>query len=233
MKISVIIPCYNEAKNIPIIINEFKKLDKVDFELELVLVNNGSNDYSGKILNEEMKKNQFITVVNVDVNQGYGYGILQGLKYAKGEYLAWLHADMQISPKEILTAVKIIKRENFSEKIFIKGERMNRPLVDRFFTACMSIFESVYLGEKLYDIGAIPVCFHRSFCEKLLNPPFDFSLELYVYCIAMKNKYKLCRFPVVQSERVFGESSWNSGMLSRIKQVRKVLNYSFKLKKNL
>jgi hypothetical protein len=50
------------------------------------------------------------------VNQGYGFGILSGLKECTGEFLGWTHADMQTDPKDLLKAFNIIKENNFAKE---------------------------------------------------------------------------------------------------------------------
>ena len=79
MKLSIIVPCYNEEKNIPLILEKFNSVIKNE-KIEVILVNNGSTDNSSKILEKLLPKYSFVRTVLVPVNQGYGYGILQGLK---------------------------------------------------------------------------------------------------------------------------------------------------------
>lgn len=81
MKLSIVIPCYNEEKNIPLIFEACAKaISRTD--IEIVLVNNGSTDGSEKIINDNIGKYGFLKVVKVSVNQGYGFGIISGLKEA-------------------------------------------------------------------------------------------------------------------------------------------------------
>ena len=74
------------------------------------MVNNGSTDDSAKVLDELVPQYSFVKTVFVPINQRYGYGILQGLKEADGDYVGWIHADMQTDPADIIKAWKIIKR---------------------------------------------------------------------------------------------------------------------------
>ncbi|MDD6237249.1 MAG: glycosyltransferase family 2 protein, partial [Clostridiales bacterium] len=108
MRISIVVPCYNEAENIPLILERFGEVIKTD-EVEVILVNNGSTDNSAAVLEELLQKYPFAKTVLVPVNQGYGYGILQGLDSAQGEYIGWTHADMQTDPADVLKALEIIR----------------------------------------------------------------------------------------------------------------------------
>ena len=71
MKFSIIVPCYNEERNIPLILEKFN--DAIDNkEIEVIFINNGSTDNSAKILEELLPKFSFAKTVLVPVNQGYG-----------------------------------------------------------------------------------------------------------------------------------------------------------------
>ena len=157
-KLSVILPCYNESKNIPYVLEKFGKIIQRD-DIELIFVDNGSNDNTLKILEKLIPKYSFAKLKKVKVNKGYGYGIKSGLKIAKGKYLSWTHADMQTDPEDVIRALNIIESLDSEEKLYIKGKRKGRPLSDEFFTVGMSFFESILLLTPLWDINAQPNIF--------------------------------------------------------------------------
>lgn len=234
MKYSIIVPCYNEEKNLRKLIYEFNNIiNNYDEEIEVILVNNGSNDNSNIIMQELKEKYHFIKIENVDINKGYGYGILKGLKVANGDYLCWIHADLQFNPSEIEKGIQYLKDNNYPKNVFIKGLRTNRPWADNFFTLGMSIYESLILKEKLWDINAQPTLIPKELYKTWKNPPYDFSLDLYAYYTAKIQKYRIHRYKVIQHEREEGKSSWNTGLKSRIKLIKRVLNYSKNLKRSI
>jgi glycosyltransferase involved in cell wall biosynthesis len=106
-------------------------------------------------------------VIKIEVNQGYGFGISSGLNEAKGEYIGYMHADMQTDPADSIKALEIIERLSNPRNCFVKGDRKGRSLLDQFFTIGMSLFETIYLSTKLWDINAQPNIFHRSFSKVL------------------------------------------------------------------
>lgn len=232
MKLSIIVPCYNEEKNIPLILEKFNEVIKTD-DIEVVLVNNGSTDNSQVVLNGLLPNYLFARVVKVDVNQGYGFGIISGLIEAKGEFIGYTHADMQTDPADSLKALNLLEKQNRPQNSFIKGDRKGRSLFDQFFTIGMSMFESIYLGTKLWDINAQPNIFHRSFFQNLNNIPKDFSLDLYLLYMAKKRGLEVIRFDVIFPPRIHGESSWNDGLASKWKFIKRTIDFSSKLKKEL
>lgn len=231
MKLSVVVPCFNEEKNIPLIIERFDKIKNSD--VELILVDNGSSDGSYKLIKTLIKKYPYIKLVHVKKNIGYGFGIWSGLKKAKGEYLCWTHADMQTDLGDTIKAFKLIQKQPDPEKCFVKGYRKGRNLFDSFFTFGMSVFETLVLQSYLNDINAQPNLFHKSFINNIGEPPKDFSFDLFFYYKARKLNYKIIKFPVVFKSRIHGESHWNTSLSSKWKFIKRTIDFTFKLRKKI
>ncbi len=232
-RFTVVMPCYNEEKNIPLILSRFKTVASQRQDVKLLLVDNGSTDKSSAVIAACIDEFSFAETVRVPVNQGYGYGILRGLEACQSEFIGWTHADMQTDPADIVKALQIIESHNFAADLYVKGLRHGRPLSDSFFTAGMSMFESCFLTSNLWDINAQPNIFHRSFFESWRSPPDDFALDLYAYYLARQQKLSIIRLDVVFPERVHGESKWNTGFRSKMKFIKRTLEFSVKLKKSL
>ena len=214
MKLSLVIPCFNEVKNIPILIDRIYKVFNADMH-EIILVDNGSSDGTQEKIKDLIINSKLIKFVRVKKNIGYGNGILEGLKLAKGDFIGWTHADLQTDPKDALMALNIL--EDSKEKIFFKGLRNGRKISDSFFTFFMTIFEFFILGKVMWDINAQPTIFSRELLENWKNPPNDFSLDLFVFYIAKSEGYKIKRLPVKFPDRIYGISHWNIDFKSKLK----------------
>src|SRR5579883_2800478 len=139
-KLSVVIPCYNEAENIPLILERFQAVCTRS-DVELLILDNGSTDRSPEIISQQLPSYSFARTTRVPVNKGYGYGIVQGLQFVSdSEYIGWTHADMQTDPFDIIRALEIIEKNSNPQDIYVKGQRRGRPLFDNFFTWGMSLF---------------------------------------------------------------------------------------------
>lgn len=233
MKYSIIIPCYNERDNIDNLIKRIRPL-QAKYDLEYVLVENGSKDGSREYFRNNIEgRFDRIVVTYVNNNQGYGYGLQAGMKVASGDYVGWIHADLQMPPEELEKFFDIIESETPKCNIFFKGTRTNRSLFDLFFTYGQAIFNTCLFKMILYDIGAIPVLFNRVLlnCCEVDDMPNDFSIELFVYVEAKKNGFQVVRHKVKLLSREKGNSSWNHGLISKIKQSRVIFNDSLKIKK--
>ncbi len=230
IELSIVLPVFNEEKNIPEVIKRFLEISK-KVNLEIIFVEDGGSvDNTREIIKKNSLKYDFIKPIFTD-ERGYGISLYNGLKTAKGEFIGWTHADLQANPLDAIKALKIIEKENFSKNIYIKGKRYGRPLFDVFFTIGMSFFETILLKKSLWDINAQPNIFHRSFLKLMTEPPKDFSFDLYSYYLAKSNGYKIVRFPVYFGKRIYGESSWNTSVSSKIRFIKRTLNFSFKLRK--
>ncbi len=232
MKLSIVVPCYDEERNIPLILKRLSDVITRE-DIEVIFVDNGSTDGSSLVLEKLLPMYPFARSVRVEVNQGYGYGIIQGLKACNGEFVGWTHADMQTDPADLIKALKIIEENGSPKEMYVKGNRKGRPLFDQFFTSGMSLFETLYMGVKLHDINAQPNVFCKGFFETWKEPPKDFALDLYALYMAKKKKMNIKRFDVAFPERIYGESHWNNGSIKvKWEFIKRTLVYSMKLKKN-
>lgn len=120
MSFSLIIPCYNEAENLPLLLERCKELASRP-GIEVVLVDNGSTDGTPAVLQDLLPSYPGCRRVRVEKNQGYGFGILSGLAAADSNILGWTHADMQTDPQDALRGLGLFA--NHGENIFVKGHR--------------------------------------------------------------------------------------------------------------
>ena len=214
INLSIVIPCYNEEKNLPLLLNDFDFICKGN-KFELILVDNGSNDNSWETLNSYLEKYKFLKILRIKKNLGYGHGIIKGLSIARGRYCGWTHADLQTDINDILKAYKKIEEANFPDNIYIKGYRKKRNFSEMIFTNGMTVFETIWLGMPLIDINAQPNIFPTNFLKYFINPPNNFLLDLYSYALAKKLDYKIIRFNVEWKKRRFGFSAWNINWKSK------------------
>jgi glycosyltransferase involved in cell wall biosynthesis len=231
MKFSLIIPCFNESKNIPLLLERCSSLVDSSNDIEIILVDNGSTDETPEVLAKSLMSYPMCRSVRVDVNQGYGHGILAGLHAADGDILGWTHADMQTDPTDALEGLKYF--DELGLDVFCKGKRFGRPLFDELFTVGMSVFESLLLRKAMWDINAQPTMFSKEFFRTWECPPNDFSLDLYAYYMAKKSNLEIRRFRVRFSERAFGVSHWNADFSAKLKFIRRTITFSLNLKRGL
>ncbi len=237
--LSIVIPCYNEALNIPTLINEFEAVVKERKDISIILVDNGSTDNSQVVLQQTIAKSPFkdiFEIVHVPINKGYGHGILQGLFATKTSVIAWTHADLQTPPKDVIAAFdsyKGMKMEQPNKEIFVRGIRKKRAWGATFFTWGMGVMSSMALSQKLYDVNAQPKLFSKSFFDRIQSEaPNDFSLDLY-FLYHAQQQCIMKEIPVFFHNRVHGEAKGGGSLKTRIKLIKRTYQYIFELKAKL
>jgi glycosyltransferase involved in cell wall biosynthesis len=235
VRLSLVIPCYNEARSLPQLVARARRVVASD-DVDVVLVDNGSTDDSPAVMASLLAGQPRVRSVRVEVNQGYGHGILTGLRAAAAEgpqLLGWTHADLQTDPLDALRGLALFEDAADPERLFVKGRRYGRPLGDTAFTVGMSAFETALLRRPLWDINAQPTLFPASFFAGWVDPPTDFSLDLYAYHRAVDTGLQVQRLPVGFGARQHGVSSWNVDWRSKGKFIRRTTTYSLALRRAL
>ncbi|HIH10550.1 MAG TPA: glycosyltransferase family 2 protein [Candidatus Diapherotrites archaeon] len=230
-ELSVVVPCYNEEPSILALAEKFA-VHGAGTPFELILVDNGSADNTGKAIEHAAEKYGFVHKEALRMNKGYGNGIKAGLAKAGGEFICWTHADLQADPADIFRAYRMAKDAG-SKYIFIKGKRTGRGMADALFTGGMSVFCSIALGKILTDINAQPSLFHSWFLTELADAPDDFSFDLFAFYKAKEKGLEVVRFPVLFLPRRHGKSSWNMGIGARMKFIKRVIDFTLSLRKKV
>lgn len=225
IKFSLVIPCFNEYGSLSNLLPQIHEIISAS-NFEVIFVNNGSTDQTKELLDQF--ETDRLRVLHLKSNQGYGGGIKMGLNESVGDYLGWVHADLQYSIPEIIKNIET----NVGLNHFVKGRRQGRALIDQFISLNFSIFASLLFQYRLFDINAQPTFFHKSFISNVDMLPNDFSIDLFVYVLAKKKRLKICKFDVKFEARKFGNSSWNSGLKSILSMSMRTVKFSLKLRLN-
>ncbi len=234
--LSIVIPSYNEQDNLRFLFESLDPVVKAHSDLEILVVDNGSTDDSARIMSEERAKRDgsIFKIVTVETNIGYGFGILSGLRAAKGDVLAITHADRQTDPMDVIKALDIYEQADIAN-LLVKGHRKKRRPSEAFFSFGMGLFASIMTGTYLSEINAQPKLFSRGFFEQIdQEAPHDFALDLYILYKA-KKLGAVKEFPVYFLKRVAGEAKGGSGSGLRVKWklIKRSLNYILELRKSL
>ena len=233
--LSVILPCYNESSNIVGIISSIKSALQGRNDVEIILVDNGSTDSTPQVLEQALQgeHNKQFKTLRIEKNIGYGHGIMEGVRIASGEVIAWTHADLQTDPADVLEAYKIFVDHPEYPNCILKGRRVGRNPLDTLFTGGMSILSTLLLREHFSDVNAQPKMFHRNFLEKLTESPKDFSLDLYLLYQARVHKYQILEHHVNFGKRLYGESKGGGTLKGKLRLIQRTWKYMIKLKREL
>jgi glycosyltransferase involved in cell wall biosynthesis len=231
IQLSIILPCYNEADNLPLLLQAYHSVWE-ELPAELILVDNGSGDDTARVLAQELQRPElaFAQSVRVEQNKGYGDGIFTGLRLARGEFLAYSHADMQCNPADVFTAYHKLVAQPDPTRALVKGQRSRRSFSALLLTQGMALLASTLLMTYLTDINAQPKVFHRSLMWQLVHPPAGFQFDLYVLYRARRAGLEILTVPVVFGERPHGKSKWAANIFSRYRTIWAMITYIFRLR---
>jgi glycosyltransferase involved in cell wall biosynthesis len=231
--LSIVVTCYNEGKNIPLVLNAFREVFEAGNHhalAELIIVDNNSTDDTPAILKHELTKPEYSFVRSVfEPRPGYGAAIKTGLRAARGEVLAWTHGDIQTDPVDVFRAFAIFARAE-NEHLIIKGNRVKRPLPHVIFSFGMAAVASAILRKPFFEINAQPKLFARKLLPVIESGPNDFSLDLHLLYHAKMHGYPIEKIDVEFKKRVHGESTWAFSFGSKMRTIWRTVKYIWKLR---
>jgi len=202
MKLSVIIPCYNDGSRIEKTLFDVSNyLTKQDFDFEVIIVDDGSTDDSKEKIEKMINKWPQFQVIGYKENKGKGAAIAFGVKHCKGNKILFMDAD-QSTPisqfeqfKQFLTAYPVIIGSRYLRRGYIK---IKQPFWRIFFARSANLLIRLMLGLKLTDTQCGFKMFETSIAKKIFAKMtlnrwgFDFEILL----IAKKMGLEIKEVPV-------------------------------------
>ena len=230
-KLSIVVPCYNEAGAIQL--NYKKACDLVSREsLEVIFLDNGSTDKTGEIFEtlatDSPKSISFLTIKH---NKGYGYGLKFGLSHCRGEYLGWTHGDGQTDLLDISKALQIINKN--SGVGMVKGFRRNRALSEKLTSKMLEYLCTILFLRRFSEINAQPSIYFSGHLKNYETYSNDLLFDLDAYTWALVKGINAIRFEVEFPPREQGMSSWNSSIFAKFKFIARNIGHIAKLRLNL
>jgi dolichol-phosphate mannosyltransferase len=187
MKLSLVVPAYDEGLNLPATINGFhEKLQQAGVDHEILVVNDNSKDNTVAVLEELMKDiSQLRYITNLPPRNGFGYAVRKGLDNFSGDCVAIVMADMSDSPDDLLAFYNKMLEGNYDcvfGSRFIKGGRTKGyPRVKRFINRMANNLVRITFGLRYNDCTNAFKLYKKETIEGLrpfLAPHFNLTLEL-------------------------------------------------------
>lgn len=135
MKISLIIPCYNEEESLPLLYKEICKVSEElsSYPFEMIFVNDGSSDGTLEILKRFAAQDKRVVYLSFSRNFGKEAAMYAGFCNADGDYVAVMDADMQDPPSLLPEMVRIIEEEGYDSVATRRVQRIGEPKIRSFF----------------------------------------------------------------------------------------------------
>jgi len=216
MKLSLIVPCYNEAENVQAFQDAvICAFDGCGYDYEIIFVDDGSKDATlhnlKKIYNLQRCP---VKVVSFSRNFGKEAGLFAGLQQASGEYISLIDADLQQRPEIVRDMVKILDEQPEYDVVAAYQDRRGEGKVLSFFKKnfyrVINRLSNIDLKSDASDFRT----FRRSVAESIitLGEYHRFSKGIFAWV-----GYNTCYIPYTACERAAGTTKWS---------FRKLMNYA-------
>lgn len=213
MNIAVIVPVFNEEKNIVTVYEELVHvLEGIDQEFEIIFIDDGSTDQSFKILSKLHKDDPRVIIISFRRNFGQTAALSAGFDHARGDIVVTLDADLQNDPMDI---PKMLDKLNEGYDI-VNGWRVNRkdPFLSRRLPSIIANkIISIVTRVKLHDYGCTLKCFRR---EVTQNIKLYGEMHRFIPAIASGMGSSVAEVRVNHRARRFGKSKYGLSRIIRV-----------------
>ena len=210
MKISVVIPCFNEEKNIEITVNQtIVSLKKNNICGEIIVVDDGSKDNTCKIAEELNRIHSNVSVIVHKKNKGLGQACLTGFNNSSGEWVTWLPGDGQFYPEDMINMCDSTNGVEFAIGMVPITERIAKDNLWRFvLSKSWRFIIKVLLQFDAKDI--VGYAFHRKLLSTITLISSTGLLNLEFPIKAIKSGVKVKYYNIRLKPRLSGKSKVNN-----------------------
>ncbi len=211
MKLSLIIPCYNEQDNILPFFKEtvsaFQEMPKAINTFEMIFVNDGSNDLTSQNLKELYTSySSVVSVVEFSRNFGKEAAMLAGLRHANGDFITIIDADLQQRPEIVVKMVEhLLEDENCDMVAAYQDERIEgrfMSFMKKGFYKCINVASDTEFFQGASDFRT----FRKRVAEAILSLPEYYRFSKGIFSWIGFNTYYM---PYMAEERHSGTTKWS------------------------
>lgn len=211
MKLSVVIPAYNESESIPETLRSlFKELSTQQIDHEIIVVNDNSKDSTLEVLTELTEEIPSLVIFTNNGPNGFGYAVRYGLERFSGDCVAVMMADLSDSPQDLVAFYRKLQEGYdcvFGSRWMKGGKVIDYPLIKRRINRLANLIVRFVFRIKYNDCTNAFKLYRRNTIEGIkpfLSPHFNLTLELPLKAIVRGYSYAI--LPNSWTNRKYGES---------------------------
>lgn len=220
--LSVIVPVYNEARTIRQIL---EKINSVNIDKEVIVVEDGSNDGTDKILRAINYEN--LKIIYHGSNRGKGAAFLTGLSNATGEFVIIQDADLEYEPQEYLRLMEVMRNSVADIVLGVRfTERYHGLLIPRIGNRFLTILLNTLFGVKINDFLTCYKLFRRATINSLDIRSQSFDMDTEIIAKALKKRMRIEQVPISYQPRNYAQGKkirWIDG----IHAILAIIKYRF------
>ena len=208
MKISVVIPVYNEVDSLEQLYNELSEVLSGYNSYQIIFVDDGSSDGSKKAISKIIDNDTNTKIIQFHRNYGKSAALAEGFKNADGEYIVTMDADLQDDPNEIPHLVKKLE-EGFD---LVSGWKKDRkdPLSKKIPSKFFNFITKLFTGVKIHDFNCGLKIYRQSVVKTL---EIYGGRHRYIPALAGYKKFKVTEIIVNHRPRLYGDTKYGGSRM--------------------
>lgn len=228
MKLSIIVPVYNEEKTLTTIIDKVQKVKLDNIKKEVIIINDCSTDNSQKVIDGLKKQYNNIISINHDKNKGKGAAIRTGFQHFTGDVVVIQDGDLEYNPEDFIKMIDFIKK---GEKV-VYGSRLlghvtgfNIPS-HYYGNKLLSFMTALLYNHKVTDMETCYKMMTKEVISSIKLKSNKFDIEPEITAKLLKKGYKIAEIPIDYNCRTFEEGkkiTWKDG----ISAINTLIKYRF------
>ncbi len=214
MKVSVIVPTYNEAENIENLIYDILKINDI---CHILIIDDNSPDGTGAIVKKLMKSQDRVFIIERQEKMGYGTAYVEGFLWAlskKYKYIVTMDSDYSHDPCHISEMLEEIKTYDvvIGSRYIPGGGTKNWGIHRKVLSRCANMYAKVVLNVSVNDCTSGFRCYKRHILEQIdfttiRSDGYSFLEEILHYCKLFNASFS--EVPIIFKDREFGKSKIN------------------------
>ena len=235
MKLSILIPVYNEEKTIERLLKKVNDISILDVEKEIIVIDDGSTDRTSKLI-EKLHKEGKIILIKHDSNQGKGAAIRSGLNHATGDYTIIQDADLEYDPADIASLLTpIIEKKTevvYGTRLrrlpnFKRDERTIRFFIHYIGNKMLSIITSVFYGQWITDMETGYKLIPTKVMKTLKLNSTGFEMEPEITAKLLKKRYRIYEVSISTNPRGYKEGKKLNTVKDGFRALWALIKYRF------
>lgn len=215
VELTLVVPCYNEreliARTVPPL---FDALALAIPRCEMILVDNGSTDDTGRIVAELSARDPRIRTAVVEVNRGYGLGVLTGYRAARGRCIGHVPSDGPVAPADIGALAARALAEGPGAIVSAVRRGRQDTLVRRTVSSIYNAFFRLLFGRLCEDINGTPKFLHAVDVARMQPSAEDYFLEAEMLIKARRLGLRIVAVEVPSLPRTGGKSKVSARLVA-------------------
>ena len=208
-KLSIIVPVYNEEATIREVLETIRTVEIADMEREIIVVDDGSNDESTRLIKEaEQEYPNLIRTYVSPINLGKGAAVRMGLKYATGDIIIFQDSDLELDPNEYLNLLKPILEGKtkvvYGSRFRAKHDKQI-PRKTIWSNRFLTFLTNVLYRSRLTDMETAYKVFTKDAISEIRLRCAGFDIEPEITARLLQNRFKIIEVPITYNPRTIRE----------------------------